>query len=168
MPPESPPQPECGAGLLPGPCLRDLADLVIPNAFSPLNQLGHRPCSEWMSVLCDGTEIIVANASGKPCPAGVRKAVAIVQSRSYLEKQARRLLVPFQPRDEGWQLVTIDFGLQAQQRECEFLMCFAFTAPDSVAAKTSPYVEVGFALAVRSNIFPMFMLTIQTATEIEL
>lgn len=74
--------------------------------------------------------------------------------------------MPLGKADGEWRLVAIDFGIEAQQHDCEFLMCFAFQATKSDLADTSPYVEVGFALPVRLSVSagysPMFILTIQT------
>lgn len=74
--------------------------------------------------------------------------------------------MPLGKADGEWRLVAIDFGIEAQQHDCEILMCFAFQATKSDLADTSPYVEVGFALPVRLSVSagysPMFILTIQT------
>lgn len=146
--------------------LHDLAMLAIPSEFLPIHRLGTPPHDEWMAVLPDSTEIVVADVNGKPSSVGIEKAIAIVQSRAYLEARARQLLVPLGKEDGEWRLVAIDFGIEAQQHECEFLMCFAFQATKSDLADTSPYVEVGFALPVHLSVSPsfspMFILTIQT------
>ena len=77
-------------------------------------------------------------------------------------------LVRLGKEDGEWRLVAIDFGIEAQHDDCEFLMCFAFQATKADLAATSPYVEVGFALPVRSGIGgSMFILTIQTATGLQ-
>lgn len=124
-----------------------------------------------MSVLPDNTEIVVADVAGKPSPIGIEKAIAIVQSRAYLEARARQLLVPLGKRDGEWRMVAIDFGNEALHHDCEFLMCFAFQAAKADLAATSPYVEVGFALPVRLSVSPgcspMFILTIQTTVGLD-
>lgn len=124
-----------------------------------------------MAVLPDSTEIVVAEVRGKPSSLGIEKAIAAVQSRAYLEARARQLLAPLGKGNGEWRLVAIDFGIEAQHLDCEFLMCFAFQAAMSELAPTSPYVEVGFALPARSSRGaehnPMFILTIQTTDGIE-
>jgi hypothetical protein len=163
MLPQSPPRTERCARSLLDSHLHDLAMLAIPGEFLPVHGLGTPPHDEWMALLPDNTEIVVADLRGKPSSIGIEKAISIVQSRSYLEARARQLLLPLK-NDGEWRLVTIDFGIEAQHHDCEFLMCFAFQATTADLAATSPYVEVGFALPVRSSIGPMFILTIQTAT----
>lgn len=135
---------------------------VISSGFLPLRRLGAQPHDEWMAVLSDLTEIVVADAGGEPCSIGVEKAVSVLQSRTYLEARARRLLESLGRRDGEWRLVTIDFGLEAQRHDCEFLMCFAFQATKSDLVESSPYVEVGFALSMRAAVDLMFILTIRT------
>lgn len=146
--------------------LHDLAMLAIPSEFLPVQRLGTPPHGEWMAVLPDSTEIVVADGEGEPSPRGIEKAISIVQSRAYLEARARQLLMPLGKEDGEWRLVAIDFGVEAQQHNCEFLMCFSFQASKSDLADTSPYVEVGFALPVRLTVSagysPMFVLMIQT------
>lgn len=143
--------------------LHDLAMFVIPGEFLPIQRLGALSHNEWMAVLPDSTEIVVADVKGKPSSLGIEKAIATVQSRAYLEARARRLLVPLGKEDGEWRLVAVDFGLEAQHHDCEFLMCFAFQAAMSGLARTSPYVEVGFALPANLGVHtPMFILTIQT------
>lgn len=137
--------------------------LVIPREFLAIHRLGTPPHDEWMSVLPDNTEIVVADVNGKPSSTGIEKAIAIVQSRAYLEERARQLLLPFGKEEGEWRLVTIDFGIEAQRHKCEFLMCFAFQAAAAELCATSSYVEVGFALPWRSGANPMFVLTVQTA-----
>lgn len=67
-------------------------------------------------------------------------------------------------RDEGdWRLVTLDFGVEAQRHECEFLMCFAFQVGSGVLSVTGPYVEIGFSLPVPTDEDPVFVLTVRTA-----
>ncbi|KIX58603.1 hypothetical protein SZ29_08855 [Burkholderia pseudomallei] len=117
-----------------------------------------------MAVLPDNTEIVVADVEGKPSPLGIEKAVSVVQCRAYLEGRARQLLLPLGKQDGEWRLVGIDFGVEAQHHDCEFLMCFAFQATMASLNAAGPYVEVGFALPVRSSIGPIFVLTIQTLT----
>lgn len=151
--------------------LHDLAMLAIPSEFLPIHRLGAPPHDEWMAVLPDSTEIVVADVGGKPSSIGIEKAIAIVQSRAYLEARARQLLVPFGKENGEWRLVAIDFGIEAQHHDCEFLMCFAFQATKPNLTDTSPYVEVGFALPVRVSVSPsftpMFILTIQTTAGLD-
>lgn len=148
--------------------LHDLAMLAIPSEFLPIHRLDKPPRDEWMAVLPDSTEIVVADVEGKPSSIGIERAISIVQSRAYLEARARQLLVPLGKGDGEWRLVAIDFGIEAQHHDCEFLMCFAFQATKADLSATSPYVEVGFALPVRLSVSPsyspMFILTIQAAT----
>ncbi len=144
--------------------LHDSAMHAIPRVFLPIHRLGTPPRDEWMAVLPENTEIVVADVKGKPSSIGIEKAISIVQSRAYLEARARQLLVPLGKENGEWRLIAIDFGIEAQHNDCEFLMCFAFQATKSDPAATRPYVEVGFALPVRSSIGPMFILTIQTTT----
>jgi len=121
------------------------------------------PRDEWMAVLMDSTEIVVPDFQGAPSSLAIEKAVSIVQSRAYLEKRALQLLVPF-TRDSGhWQLVTLDFGIEAQRHECEFLMCFAFRVGSGELCITSPYVEIGFSLPVPTDDNPVFVLTVRTS-----
>lgn len=164
MLPQSPSRTERSMRSLLDSNLHDLAMLAIPSEFLPVNRLGTPPHDEWMAVLPDSTEIVVADVEGKPSPIGIEKAIAIVQSRTYLEARARQLLVPLSNKDGEWRVISIDFGIEAQHHDCEFLMCFAFQATGTDLVDTSPYVEVGFALPVQSSIGPMFILMIQTAT----
>lgn len=151
--------------------LRDLAMLAIPSEFLPIHRLGTPGHDEWMAVFPDNTEIVVADVEGKPSPMGIEKAIVIVQGRAYLEARARQLLVPLGQEDGEWRLVAIDFGIEAQHHDCEFLMCFAFQATKTDLVDTSPYVEVGFALPVRLSVSPgfspMFILTIQTTAGLD-
>ena len=131
--------------------------------FVLTNRLAACPRDEWMAVLADSTEVVVPDLQGEPNSLAVEKAVSIVQSRAYLEKRALQLLVPF-TKDEGdWRLVTLDFGVEAQRHECEFLMCFAFQVGSGELSVTSPYVEVGFSLPVPTDEDPVFVLTVRTA-----
>jgi hypothetical protein len=143
--------------------LHDLAVLAIPSEFRPVNRIGKSPDDEWMAVLPDSTKIVVADVEGKPSPIGIEKAVSIVQSRAYLEARARQLLLPLIPKDGQWRVVAIDFGIEAQHHDCEFLMCFALQATKADIGTASPYIEVGFALPMQSSIAPMFILMIETA-----
>lgn len=147
-----------------GSNLHDLAMLAIPSEFLPIRRLGGLPHEEWMAVLPDNTEIVVADVGGKPSSIGIEKAISIVQSRAYLEARARQLLLPIVRQDGEWRLVGIDFGVEARRHNCEFLMCFAFQARMANLDATGPYVEVGFALPMRSSIWPIFILTIKTVT----
>lgn len=164
MLPQSSSRTERGTRSLLDSKLHDVAMFVIPSEFLPVSRLGTPPHDEWMAVLPDSTEIVVSDAEGRPRAIEIEKAISIVQSRAYLEARARQLLVPLGKENGEWQLVAIDFSIEAQHHNCEFLMCFAFQATMADLAATSPYVEVGFALPVRSSIGPMFILTIQTAT----
>ena len=150
--------------------LHDLTALAIPGGFLPIQRLDTPARHEWMATLPDGTEVVVADMEGKPNRRGIEKAIATVQSRACLEARARQLLVPLGKENGEWRLVAIDFGLDAQRHDCEFLMCFAFQATQCDLADTSPYVEVGFALPARLTVSagysPMFILTIQMTTGI--
>jgi len=162
MLPQSPSRTERSTRSLLDSTLHVVAMLAIPSEFLPINRLGTPPHDEWMAVLPDSIEIVVADVEGKPSSIGIEKAISIVQSRTYLEARARQLLSPLFKEDGEWRLVTIDFGIEAQHHDCEFLMCFAFQVAKADLAASSPYVEVGFALPVRSSIGPMFILTIQS------
>jgi hypothetical protein len=113
-----------------------------------------------MAVLEDLTEVIVTDVQGEPSPLGVEKAAAVVQSRTHLEGQARLLLVPFTKDPGHWSLVTIDFGVEARRRDCEFLMCFAFQPANGQLSVSSPYLEVGFALPLLPGRDPLFTLIV--------
>ena len=129
--------------------------------FVLVNGRGARNRDQWMVILADLTEVVVADAQGGPSPLGIDKAVSIVQSRAHLERRALQLLVPFTRDDGGWRLVTLDFGFEAQHQECEFLMCFAFQATNSELSVTSPYAEVGFALPLQAGEDPVFVLMVR-------
>lgn len=138
--------------------LNDLTMLAIPGEFRSAH-------GEWTAMLPDDTEIVVADALGRPCGLGIQKAIAIVQSRTGLETRARQLLAPLGKIDGKWRLVALDFGIQARNRDCEFLMCFAFQAANPDPAVADPYVEVGFALSSEptgAGVGPLFILMIQT------
>jgi hypothetical protein len=136
--------------------------LAIPSEFLPIHRLDTPAHDEWMATLPDSTEIVVADVGGKPSSRGIEKAIAILQNRAYFEARARQLLVPLGEEDGEWRLVAIDFGVKAQQHDCEFLMCFAFQRMGPSVAVANPHVEIGFNLLVRSNVDPMFILTIET------
>ena len=116
-----------------------------------------------MAVLADSTEVVVPDLQGAPSLLAIEKAAAIVQSRAYLENRALQLLVPFTKDQGDWRLVTLDFGVEAQRHECEFLMCFAFQVANGELSVTSPYVEIGFSLPVPTDKDPVFVLTVKTA-----
>lgn len=116
-----------------------------------------------MATLADSIEVVVSDFRGGPSPAGIEKAVSIVESRGYLECRALQLLVPLTKEDGRWRLVTLDFGAEAGRHGCEFLMCFAFQAPHCELSVTRPYVEVGFALCSREVAEPIFILAVTTA-----
>ena len=142
------------------PKQRSIAGAAVPGDFVLQNRLGACLRGVWMAVLDDLTEVIVTDVQGVPSPLGVEKAAAVVQSRAHLEGQARLLLVPF-TKDRGhWSLVTIDFGVEARRRDCEFLMCFAFQAANGQLSVSSPYVEVGFALPLQPGRNPLFTLSV--------
>lgn len=143
---------------------RHLARPALPGEFLRIHRLDRLSLDEWMATLPDGTEIVVADVEGKPSPIAIEKAIAVVQSRAYLEARARQLLAPSGRPNGQWRLLTIDFGVEARHRRLEFLMCFAFQATSSDLVAASPYIEIGFALPVRSGTDPMFVLTIQTAS----
>ncbi|MEO8524553.1 MAG: hypothetical protein ABI460_07540, partial [Caldimonas sp.] len=122
--------------------------------FVPSNRANDFSCREWVATLADRTTVVVNDWRDSPSVVGVEKAVSIVQSRAYLEHRARRLLVPFTEEAGSWRLVTIDFGTDARRQGCEFLMCFAFRATNSVLSITSPSVEIGFALPLPAAMDP--------------
>ncbi|WP_198088138.1 hypothetical protein [Variovorax sp. E3] len=121
--------------------LRDEAMLAIPDEFLPIRRLA-LPQDEWMAVLPDGTEVVIADEKGRPSALGIEKAISIVRNRSHLEARGRQLLSPLCKSDGEWRLVGIDFGVEAQHHNCEFLMCFVFQAAAAGLCATSPYVEV--------------------------
>ena len=130
-------------------------------SFILVSRCGTRPREEWKAVLADLTEVVVADVHGAPGALGIEKAVSIVQSRTYLEKRAVQLLAPF-PKDDGdWQLVKLDFGVEAQRHECEFLMRFVRAANGDPGAH--PYVEIGFALPAGAGKDPIFVLKVRAA-----
>lgn len=129
--------------------------------FVLVNRLGPRNPDEWMAVLAELTEVVVADVRGAPSPLGIEKAASVVQSRAYLERRAVQLLVPFTKDDGAWRLVTLDFGVEAQHQKCEFLMCFAFQATNNELSIASPYAEVGFALPMQTGEDPIFVLTVR-------
>jgi hypothetical protein len=131
--------------------------------FVLTNRLAASTRDEWIAVLADSTEVVVADVRGAPSSLGIEKAVSIVQSRAYLERRALQLLVPFTREDGRWRLVTIDFGVEAMRHECEFLMRFAFQGGAGELSVTSPYVEVGFSLPVPTGEDPVFVMTVRTA-----
>ena len=67
--------------------------------------------------------------------------------------------------DGNWRLVTLDFGVEAQRHECEFLMCFALQPVNGELSVTSSYVEIGFSLKVPIRDDPVFVLSVKTAAE---
>ena len=71
--------------------------------------------------------------------------------------------MPFTKDRGDWRLVTLDFGVEAQCHECEFLMCFAFQVGSGELSITSPYVEIGFSLLAATDEDPVFVLTVRTA-----
>ncbi|UBM08794.1 hypothetical protein [Cupriavidus metallidurans] len=73
--------------------------LAIPSEFFPIHRPDPTPHDEWMAVLPDNTEIVVADMAGKPAPRGIEKAIATAQSRAYSEALARQLLVPLSARE---------------------------------------------------------------------
>ncbi|VTU15179.1 hypothetical protein SRS16CHR_01395 [Variovorax sp. SRS16] len=121
------------------------------------------PHEQWMTRLADDTEIVVAADGNGPSPLGIDKAIAIVQSRFYLEPRAIQLIAPFLKGRGSWRLLTIDFGVEALRHASEFLMCFAFVAANTTLCGTSPYFEVGFALPKQRPLEdPVFLLTVKT------
>jgi hypothetical protein len=131
--------------------------------FVLTNRSAACPRDEWIAVLADSTEVVVPGLQGAPSPLAIEKAVSIVQSRAYLEKRALQLLVPFTKDQGDWRLVTLDFGVEAQRQECEFLMCFAFQVASGKLSVTRPYVEIGFSLPVPMDADPVFILMVITA-----
>ena len=136
---------------------------AILGEFVFINRIGACPRREWMAVLADSAEVVVPDVQGEPSSLAIEKAVSIVQSRVYLEKRALQLLVPLTRDHGGWRLVTLDFGLEAQHHECEFLMCFAFEPVNGELSITSPYAEIGFSLPVPTGEDRVFVLTVRTA-----
>ena len=132
-------------------------------AFVRGAELGRDLRAEWIATITQHTDIVVSDADGAPNPIGIAKALSIVQSCAYLERQAVQLLVPLTKEPGSWRLVTLDFGSQARLHECEFLMCFAFEAAYSALSITSPYAEIGFALIAPADDDPLFILTVKTA-----
>ncbi|GAB7542574.1 hypothetical protein [Cupriavidus sp. 8B] len=136
---------------------------ATPGEFSLINRFGATPRDEWMAVLSDLTEVVVVDVHGMPSSLGIEKAASIVQNRACLEALARQLLIPLTRDDGDWHLNVIDFGVEAQRHDCEFLMCFSFRAANPDLSVTSPFAEVGFALHKQSLADPIFMLTVRTA-----
>lgn len=101
--------------------------------------------------------------SPRPCTLGIKKAVSIVQSRAYLEQQARRLLGRFTKEAGTWHLSTIDFGAEAQGHAYEFLMCFDFQASTGVLPVTSPFVDISFTLPEPTAVDPVFVIAVASA-----
>jgi hypothetical protein len=131
--------------------------------FRLRDDLHDRICDHWMATLADFTEVVVSDFRGAPSQVGIEKAVSVVQSLGYLKPRALQLLVPFTKEAGAWRLVTLDFGAEARCHECEFLMCFAFQAPNSQLTITSPYIEIGFALLRSEASEPLFSLTVKSA-----
>lgn len=121
------------------------------------------PRGEWIAQLTQRSDVVVSDVDGSPSPIGVAKALSIIQSLTYLERRTIQLLVPLTKESGVWWLVTLDFGLQAQNHESEFLMCFAFEASNSMLSSKSPYAEIGFSLTVARGEDPLFILTVNTA-----
>ncbi len=136
---------------------------AILGEFVFINRIGACPRREWMAILADSAEVVVPDVQGAPSSLAIEKAISIVQSRAYLEKRALQLLVPLSRGHGGWRLVTLDFGLEAQHHECEFLMCFAFQPESGELSITSPYVEIGFSLPVPTGDDRVFVLNVRTA-----
>ncbi|MGE8320530.1 MAG: hypothetical protein ACN6O3_17395 [Comamonas sp.] len=125
--------------------------------FKPIPRRDPAAVGEWMATLPDGTEVVVADAQGAPCPRGLAKAASVVQSCTYLEPRARQLLALLLHGDDAWQLVALDFGTEAQRQRCEFLMGFALEpAPGTGGA----FAEIKFALPRPSDTDPVFVLTL--------
>ncbi len=156
-----PPATESGSHPMPASEPRGQMGFATPGEFSLVNRLGATPRDEWMAVLSELTEVIVVDLHGMPSSLGIAKAASIAQNRGYLEARARQLLISL-TKDEGdWHLRGIDFGVEDQRHDCEFLMCFAFQAANPDLSVTSPFAEVGFALHRQSHADPIFMLTIR-------
>lgn len=132
--------------------------------FSKLNRVDLGDMSdEWISILPDGTEIVVADVRGKPSQLGVEKAVSIVQSRAYLEARAHQLIASFRPSAGSWRLITIDFGVESARQQSEFLMCFAFVSTvNTDPSFADPYVEIGFTIQRPIGPDPMFELAVKS------
>lgn len=139
--------------------------VAIPCEFLPIHRSSMPSHDEWIAVLPDSTKIVIADLNGKPDPTGIEKAVAIVQSRDYLEKRARQLLVVLGKECGEWRLLAIDFGIEAQYDEFEFLMCFVFQNANSELTDPSAYVEVGFAVSTTESFSPVFILSFRTIAD---
>ncbi|MEO8925373.1 MAG: hypothetical protein ABI330_21575 [Caldimonas sp.] len=113
--------------------------------FVARDRTGAGSSLEWIATLPDLTRVIVSDVRGAPSTVGIEKAVSIVQSRSYLEQRARRLLLPFTKEAGTWSLATLDFGVAAGRHGCQFLMGFDFRALSGILSITSPSVDIGFA-----------------------
>jgi hypothetical protein len=116
---------------------------------------------EWMAVLADSTEVVVADLNGAPSSTGIAKAIAIVQSRAYLEQRARQLIQRFETSGHAWRLLTIDFGIETVAHGSEFLMCFARDVPGvSGPTDAGPYIEIAFTLQRPIGQDPLFDLSV--------
>lgn len=134
--------------------------LTIPTVFMPVYRLATLPDSEWMAVLSDGTDVIVADVYGRPSAPGIDRAISIVKMRARLEQRARKVLASVMPNDGDWELMTIDLGIQADVHKCEFLMCFARETDQMNALTENSCVELGFALPVSTCSHPGFVLRV--------
>lgn len=143
-----------------GPCVPGPATL---GEFRLSDNFDGRIGADWIATLADSTEVVVSDFRGAPSQVGTEKAASVVQSLGYLEPRALQLLVPFTKEAGSWRLVTLDFGAEARRQDCEFLMCFAFQAPNSQLSITSPYVEIGFELLKSEASPPLFILTVKSA-----
>jgi len=132
---------------------------VLSRVNRPSGGNGH---AEWMTVLSDETEVVVPSSGAQPSALAIQKAVAIIQSRQYLEQRAVQLIAPFITDAGTWRLVTIDFGAEASRCQAEFLMCFARVKPNAEPSSASPYFEVAFHLPTKQGDDPMFVLSIKT------
>jgi hypothetical protein len=139
---------------------------VTLGEFFRVDQLeGEARRSEWMAVLPDSTEIVVADLNGVPSSVGIAKAISIVQSRAYLERRAHQLIERFETSGGAWRLLTIDFGFESEMHGSEFLMCFAREERAAVEpTPASPYIEIGFALQKPMGQDPLFELSIRSVS----
>ena len=134
--------------------------------FARVDPLEGGACrDEWMAVLPDSTEIVIADLNGAPSSLGIAKALSIVQSRAYLERRAQQLIERFEKPANGWRLLTIDFGVESQLHGSEFLMCFARRGRETTnSSRASPYIEIGFVLQRPVGPEPVFELSIRSVS----
>ena len=146
------------------PNRRSTHDYPTLGEFRRVGPTSSPALNKWKAVLADGTGIVVADHQGAPCLRGIAKAQAIVQSRWYLEPRALQLLRPVVKFRGAWRLSTMDFGGEAEQRGCEFLLCFEFHVDRGELPYASPYAAIGFQLPAQTGPDPVFVLTVKILT----